>query len=184
MQMKSFVTRAILAMGLALPVIAAGCGGAGAQGPGAASASSSSDAPDFELDSLDGQSVQLSDYLGKDVVLIDFWATYCDPCLASMPHLDQLYKKYKDKGFVVLGISIDGPDSVAQVKTEVAKLGVSFPILLDQETHVVSLYNPKTSAPYSVLIGRDGHVIMKHEGFTTGDTAGLDKDVAAAVAAK
>ncbi len=185
MKMRSIITRAVLAVGLALPVVLAGCGGAGAQGAGAASASGN-DArpPDFELDSIDGQSVQLSDYLGKDVVLIDFWATYCDPCLASMPHLDKLYRKYKDKGFVVLGISIDGPDSVAQVKTEVAKLGVSFPILLDQETRVVSLYNPKTSAPYSVLIARDGHVIMKREGYTTGDAAQLDKDVAAAVAAK
>lgn len=187
--MKHIVGRAAqlaIALGLGLSVVLAGCGGAGAQGAGAASASGSDQArpPDFELDSLDGRSVQLSDYLGKDVILIDFWATFCDPCLASMPHLDKLYKKYKDQGFVVLGISIDGPDSVAQVKTEVAKLGVSFPILLDQETRVVSLYNPKTSAPYSVLIARDGHVIMKKEGYTTGDTAALDKDVQAALAAK
>lgn len=183
--MKRIITRAArlaLALGLALPMVLAGC--AGAQGPGASSASKDARPPDFELDSLDGNSVELSNYLGKDVILIDFWATYCDPCLAAMPHLDKLYRKYKDKGFVVLGISIDGPDSVAQVKTEVAQLGVTFPILLDQETRVVALYNPKTSAPYSVLIGRDGHVIMKREGYTAGDAALLDKEVKAAVAAK
>jgi len=187
MQKKPIVTRAarlVLAAGLLLPVVLAGCAGAGGAGAASASGSDRSRPPDFELDSLDGRSVQLSDYLGKDVILIDFWATFCDPCLAAMPHLDQLYRKYKDKGFVVLGISIDGPDSVAQVKTEVAKLGVTFPILLDQETRVVSLYNPKTSAPYSVLIARDGHVIMKREGYTTGDAAQLDKDVQAALAAK
>lgn len=189
-QTKSITRRAArvaVAIGLALPLLpACGGGAAGSQGPGAASASGdeASRPPDFELDSLDGKSVRLGDYLGKDVVLIDFWATFCDPCLASMPHLDQLYRKYKDQGFVVLGISIDGPDSVAQVKTEVAKLGVSFPILLDQETRVVSLYNPKTSAPYSVLIARDGHVITKREGYTTGDAAKLEQDVQAAVAAK
>jgi peroxiredoxin len=137
--------------------------------------------PDFELDSLDGKSVRLSDHLGKEVVLIDFWATFCDPCLAAMPHLDELYKKYKGRGFVVLGISIDGPDSVAQVKAEVAKLGVSFPILLDQESRVVSLYNPKTSAPYSVLIGRDGRVIKKQEGYSTGNAGNLEADLKAAL---
>ena len=136
---------------------------------------------DFELDTLDGGSVRLSDYLGHKVVLIDFWATYCDPCLTAMPHLDELYRKYRDQGFVVLGVSIDGPDSVAQVKTEVAKMGISFPILLDQETRVVSLYNPRTSAPYSVLIGRDGRVLSKKEGYTTGDATALERDIRAAL---
>lgn len=139
--------------------------------------------PDFELDTLDGKTVRLSDHLGKDVVLIDFWATFCDPCLASMPHLDDLYKKHKDQGFVVLGVAIDGPDSVGQVRSEVQKLGVTFPILLDTETRVVALYNPKTTAPYSVLIGRDGHVLKKHEGYSSGDGARIDDEVAAAVGA-
>ena len=146
-----------------------------ADGPGPKS--SGAKPPDFELSTLDGDSVRLSDHLGKDVVLIDFWATFCDPCLAAMPHLEKLYKKHKDKGFVVLGISIDGPDSIAEVKTTVAKLGVSFPILLDQETRVVALYNPKTSAPFSVLIGRDGGIITKKEGYTTGSSSAVDADV-------
>jgi peroxiredoxin len=181
----------------ALVVALAGCGGGAAQGsgpenpgPGGSESSSSEGAsaqaegaspPDFELSTLDGKTVRLSDHLGKDVVLLDFWATFCDPCLAAMPHLDELYKKNKDKGFVVLGISIDGPDSLGQVKTEVAKLGVTFPILLDQETRVVALYNPKTSAPYSVLIGRNGRVIAKKEGYTTGDSSALDRDVETAL---
>jgi peroxiredoxin len=137
--------------------------------------------PDFELDRLDGGTVRLSEHLGKDVVLIDFWATFCEPCLASMPQLDAIYRKYKGRGFVVLGVSIDGPDSVAQVRAEVQKLGVSFPILLDQETRAVALYNPKTSAPFSVLIGRDGSILKQKEGYTTGDAAALEQDVAAAV---
>jgi peroxiredoxin len=138
--------------------------------------------PDFELETLDGDVVRLSDHLGRDVILIDFWATYCDPCLVAMPHLDRLYQKYKSEGFVVLGISVDGPESVANVRSEVAKLGVSFPILLDQETRVAALYNPKTSAPYSVLIGRDGSVLAKKEGFTTGDISSVEREVEAALA--
>ena len=139
--------------------------------------------PDFELSTITGQSERLSAHLGKEVVLLDFWATFCAPCLSAMPHLDELYRKQRARGFLVLGIAIDGPDSVAQVRTEVGKLGVSFPILLDQETRVVALYNPKTSAPYSVLIGRDGRILKKREGYTSGDTA-LDEDVEAALIAR
>jgi len=138
--------------------------------------------PDFELSTVDGKSERLSEHLGKEVVLLDFWATFCEPCLAGMPHLDALYRQHHAQGFTVLGISIDGPDSVAQVKTTVSKLGISFPILLDQETRVVALYNPKTSAPYSVLIGRDGRILKKQEGYTTGNAAALDLDVTAALA--
>jgi peroxiredoxin len=140
--------------------------------------------PDFELSTVDGKSERLSEHLGKEVVLLDFWATFCEPCLAGMPHLDALYRQHQKEGFVVLGIAIDGPDSIAQVKTAVSKLGVTFPILLDQETRVVALYNPKTSAPYSVLIGRDGRILKKQEGYTTGDASVVDRDVQAALAAK
>lgn len=188
-----------------------GCGGASAQGPGATSDLSESNSvegssdstastgagskesvatkpqgarpPDFELETLDGGSVRLSDHLGKDVILIDFWATFCDPCIAAMPHLDEIYQRHKSKGFVILGVSIDGPDALGLVRTEVAKLKVTFPILLDKETRVVSLYNPKTSAPYSVLIGRDGRIITKKEGYVTGDAAAIERDIEAALAA-
>ena len=160
----------------------AGCGGATGNGGGAASApASEASPPDFELESLNGDSVRLADLLGKEVVLIDFWATFCEPCLASMPHLDELYRKYKERGFTVLGVSIDGPESLAEVRSAVGKLGVTFPILLDRETRVVALYNPKTSAPYSVLIGRDGRIRAKREGYTTGNAAALEADIVAAL---
>jgi peroxiredoxin len=150
---------------------------------GSGVALSASRPPDFELETIDGDTVRLSDHLGKRVVLIDFWATFCDPCLAAMPHLDRLYQRYKEQGFVVLGVSIDGPDSVAQVRTEVSKLGVSFPILLDSESSVVALYNPKTSAPYSVLIGRDGAVLTKREGYTSAGGDQLEADIQRAISA-
>src|SRR3954471_4217118 len=157
------------------------CGPASA--PGAA-ANTQVAPPDFELSTVDGRSERLSAHLGKEVVLLDFWATFCEPCLASMPHLDALYRQHQKEGFVVLGIDIDGPDSIAQVKTTVSKLGVSFPILLDQESRVVSLYNPKTSAPYSVLIARDGRILKKQEGYTTGNASAVEHDIEAALALK
>ena len=137
--------------------------------------------PDFELPRLDGGSERLSSHFGKDVVLVDFWATFCKPCLRSMPELDALYRSRKARGFVVLGVSIDGPGSSADVQAAVSQLGVSFPILLDQESRAVALYNPRASAPFSVLIGRDGRVLAQREGYTTGSHDALEHDVDAAL---
>jgi peroxiredoxin len=163
----------LLALGLA------GCGPA----PQATSTATSSSAlpPDFELPRLGGGSERLSTHFGKDVVLVDFWATFCKPCLRAMPDLDALYRARQARGFVVLGVSIDGPGSAAEVQAEVARLGVSFPILLDEESRAVSLYNPRASAPFSVLIGRDGRVLAKREGYTTGSHDALARDVDAAL---
>lgn len=133
--------------------------------------------PDFELEALDGSSIRLSDELDGKVVLLDFWATFCDPCLAAMPHLEELYQKHRSRGFVVLGVSIDGPESLAQVRTWVSKTGVTFPILLDTESSVLARYNPRSSAPFSVLIGRDGRILRKQEGYTTGSGKNLDADI-------
>jgi len=98
-----------------------------------------------------------------------------------MPHLNDMYERYRGQGLVVLGVSIDGPESVAQVRTEVAKLGVTFPVLLDKESEVVALYNPKTSAPYSVLIGRDGTIVRQAEGYTQASAAALETAIRAAL---
>jgi peroxiredoxin len=152
--------------------------GGGAQSSGATGAALP---PDFELPRLEGGSERLSDHFGKHVVLIDFWATFCKPCLRAMPDLDALYRARKEQGLVVLGVSIDGPGSAAEVKAEVARLGVSFPILLDQESRAISLYNPRASAPFSVLIGRDGSVLAKREGYTTGSHEALEHDLDAAL---
>jgi peroxiredoxin len=137
-------------------------------------------APDFELDTLTGDALRLSKQAGQ-VVLLDFWATYCEPCLRAMPHLNQLFQRHSSQGFQIWAISIDGPDSVAQVRAQVSKLGVAFPVLLDQDSRVVALYNPKTSAPFSVLIGRDGRVLKQYEGYSATTGSSLEADVVQAL---
>ena len=137
--------------------------------------------PDFELAALTGGTVRLYDHVGKDVVLVDFWATYCAPCLVAMPHLEELYRRHADEGFVVLGISVDGPESVGQVRSVVSRLDVTFPILVDHDSRALSAYNPRGTAPYSVLIGRDGKVLARREGYSPGQVALLDRDVEAAL---
>ena len=170
---------------LAASAIAFGCVG-GDPGPANAPpkpAPSLGDAraPDFELRSLEGTSVRLGDHFGKNVVLIDFWATYCQPCLLALPHLDELYRKYKGRGFVVLAVAIDEAALGSRVRVEAAKLRLSFPVLLDPETEVVARYNPRSSAPYSVLVGRDGRILSRREGYTVSERDALEAEVLAAL---
>lgn len=168
----------------AAPQVSSSAAGGDAVSPSPQTVTVVNQPPDFELDTLEGDSVRLSDLVGNRVILLDFWATYCDPCLVAMPHLQKLYDQYREQGFIVLGISIDGPESAASVRSTVAKLRVEFPVLLDDDSRVVAQYNPKTSAPFSVLIGRDGRILAQQEGFTTGNAAALDEAVAEAVAAR
>jgi len=172
----------VRALGLFGLLLASACGQAAPASPAAASSPViAARPPDFELPRLDGGTERLSDHFGKDVVLVDFWATFCKPCLRAMPDLDALYRARKERGFVVLGVSIDGPGSTADVQGAVARLGVSFPILLDQDSRAVALYNPRASAPFSVLIGRDGSVLTQREGYTTGAHASIEHDIDAAL---
>jgi peroxiredoxin len=140
---------------------------------------SGGEASDFTLTDVDGRSVSLSDYLGKKAILIDFWATWCKPCIAEMVHLQKIYEAKKDR-FVVLAVSIDGPETEAQVAPFVRSKGFTFPVLLDTETRVTSLYNPRRAAPYTVLVDRRGKIVRKREGFNAGDEAQLEADIEAA----
>jgi peroxiredoxin len=130
-----------------------------------------------------GKTVRLSDHLGKEVVLLSFWSTFCEPCLAEMPHLESMYESEKSKGFVILAVSMDGPETVAEVPSFASRNGLTFPVVLDEDSHVASLYNPKKSAPFSVLIDKHGAVVRVREGYNPGDETLVAADVKAALAA-
>jgi peroxiredoxin len=134
-------------------------------------------ASDFTLRDLDGRDVHLSDFVGK-VVLVDFWATWCVPCAAELPQLEQLYEQRKGEGFVVLGIAMDGPESVAQVAVLARRYNLTFPVLLDQETRVVGVYNPKRIAPMSMLVDKRGIIARVRNGYNAGDEKLIADDVA------
>ena len=148
-----------------------GAGASSAQAPasGGAPEAAGPAAPDFTLSSLDGQNVSLRDYHGDKVVLLDFWSTSCDPCLREMPELVKIYKARKDKGFELLAISVDGPDTLAQVSSVARDKGMIFPVLLDSETAVMDQYNPKGEMPFTVLIDRTGSIRLKRAGYQAGD---------------
>lgn len=140
-------------------------------------------APDFSLPTLDGGSVSLRDFQGEKVVLIDFWSTTCDPCLQEMPELVKIYDQKKAKGFVVLAISVDGPDTASQIPAKVKATGMNFPILLDEETEVMDRYNPKGEMPFTVLVDKSGKIVLKRAGYQPGDEKSMQSLVEAIDAA-
>lgn len=156
-----FVMMSVLAVALA------SCATTGATSGGATRSRGS--APDFTLKSVDGRPTRLSSYLGDKVILMNFWATWCGPCTQELPHLEALHRKYKDQGLQVISIAMDGPESIANVAPFVRRTGLTFPVLLDEETRAVSLYNPTRGAPFNVFIDRNGNVAATKEGYSTGD---------------
>ena len=124
-----------------------------------------STAPDFTLESLDGEHVRLEELRGQ-VVLINFWASWCGPCRQEMPVLDRLHQRYQSTGFTVLGVNVEG--EAAPAKSIVDKTAVTFPVLIDAGQSVSKLYDLK-AMPSTVVVDRDGKVRFVHRGYKPGD---------------
>ncbi|MFD1177900.1 TlpA family protein disulfide reductase [Paenibacillus puldeungensis] len=120
-------------------------------------------APDFILTNLKGEPVKLSDYKGKKV-LINFWATWCPPCQAEMPHMQKIYANYESKDVVVLGVNLSftekGSDSV---QAFVDEQGISFPIVLDKEGNVAELYQV-SAYPTTYFVDGNGVIRERLQG--------------------
>ena len=121
-------------------------------------------APDFVLKSSTGQNLRLSEYRG-DVVMINFWATWCGPCRQEMPLLDDLYARYGRVGFSLLGVNID--DDARRAMQMIEELGVNFPVLFDDSKEVSRLYQVE-AMPVTVLVDRSGTVRHVHHGYKPG----------------
>ena len=130
----------------------------------AASGLAGQPAPDFALKSSTGENLRLSEFRG-DVVMINFWATWCGPCRQEMPLLDELYLRYKRVGFNLLGVNID--DDSSRAMKMISELGVSFPVLFDARKEVSKLYDVD-AMPVTVLVDREGNVRYVHEGYKPG----------------
>ena len=124
-------------------------------------------APAFVVKTVEGKSLKLADFKGRPVV-IDFWATWCKPCRASMPHLETVHKRYEPQGLVVMGLSVDEEEPAA-VKKYAQKMGISFRIAMANE-RVLDLYGPVRSIPTTFFINRQGEVVRRVVGYIDEDT--------------
>jgi peroxiredoxin len=149
--MRNRIVAVIAALGLALPALA--------QDP------TGSPAPQFSLGAKGGQTVSLAQYKGQ-VVMINFWASWCGPCREEMPLLESIYKKYNRLGFTMLGVNVE-PDSKA-ANDWLKQTPVSFPILYDTDSKVSKLYEV-AGMPSTVIIDRNGTLRVLHRGYKPGD---------------
>jgi peroxiredoxin len=124
------------------------------------STGASGDAPNFKLQDLDGKTVRLSDFKGKPVVL-DFWATWCQPCRDSMPGMAKLHKEYADKGLVILSISLDG-GAIEDVRDFQKEYGMTYTVLMGTE-EAAAEYSVRT-IPMMVVIDKSGKIRKRYMG--------------------
>jgi peroxiredoxin len=147
--MRKVIATTVAVLGIALPALA------GTPAP----------APTFTLASRSGQDVSLAQYKGN-VVMINFWASWCGPCRQEMPLLEGIYKKYNKMGFTMIGVNVE-PDSNA-ANEWLKATPVSFPILYDRDSKVSKLYDV-AGMPSTVIIDRSGKLRVLHRGYKPGD---------------
>lgn len=117
-------------------------------------------APDFTLSTLDGGTAKLSDFRGKNV-MVNFWATWCPPCRAEMPHMQNVYDKQKDNDFAIVAVNMTGTeDRPDDVQPFIDELEITFPILMDEELHVTDTYEV-IAYPTSYFIDKNGTIHYK-----------------------
>jgi cytochrome c biogenesis protein CcmG, thiol:disulfide interchange protein DsbE len=119
-------------------------------------------APQVTLTDLSGQKLDLASYKGE-VVLVDFWATWCDPCRAEIPHFVQLQDKYRNQGFRVVGISMD--DGPRPVREFYGQYRMNYPVAMGN-AKIAERFGGVLGLPVSFLIGRDGRIYARHVGET------------------
>ncbi|HEV2700112.1 MAG TPA: TlpA disulfide reductase family protein [Steroidobacteraceae bacterium] len=131
---------------------------------GAATAAGDTQAPAFTLPARGGSTINLSQFKGQ-VVMINFWASWCVPCRKEMPLLETIYKKYKPLGFTLIGVNVE-PDQKDAEKF-LSQTPVSFPVLFDAKSQVSGLYNVQVM-PTTVFIDRKGNVRLVHQSYQDG----------------
>jgi len=135
--------------------------------PAVAGSSASGPAPQFTLDSRSGPKISLSQYKGQ-VVMLNFWASWCGPCRQEMPLLENIYKKYNKMGFTLIGVNVEPDSKEAEGFLKGLQAPVSFPVIYDKDSTVSKAYDVQ-GMPSTVIIDRKGNIRVLHRGYKPGD---------------
>ena len=131
---------------------------------------------DFSLKDTENKTVSLSEISGKSLTVIDFWATWCQPCIRSIPKLVDLSGAYKDQGVAFIGISVDSPRNLSKVKPFASSMGIRYPVLLDSNGELMGELNV-TAVPTLLIIDCDYKILYMHEGFNAGDEVTIQEEI-------
>ncbi|SMO92560.1 TlpA family protein disulfide reductase [Gracilimonas mengyeensis] len=130
----------------------------------------------FKLKNLDNQTVSYEELKGEKLTVIDFWATWCKPCIKSIPKLVEMNDRLAAQGVQFIGISVDGPRNLSKVKPFAKSMGVDYPILLDTDNNVMSRLRVY-AVPTLLIVNSDDEVVYFHEGYTPGDERMIEAEI-------
>ena len=133
-------------------------------------------APQITLQDLNGKKFNLTDALKTGPVLLDFWATWCAPCIKALPNLIAIKDKYESQGLTVVTVNEDGPRNLVKVRLFLKKHKLDFRVLLDLNSAVMNRYRIN-SLPATVLIAPSGEISYFHRGFKPGDEKMLEEAI-------
>ncbi|MCG8671000.1 MAG: TlpA family protein disulfide reductase [Pseudomonadales bacterium] len=122
-------------------------------------------APEITLPGMTGKTVKLSDFRGQ-VVMVNFWASWCEPCRTEMPLIEDIYNKYKKIGFTVLGVNVD--ENPKAGKKMLKDIPVSFPVVFDSDNKMIEKYEVQ-AMPSTYMVDRKGNIRDIHRGYKKGD---------------
>lgn len=163
-----------LLLSLALAASSLACG---SSQPGQGPTNASGDFQPFRAKDLDGKPIDLADRVGKDVIFVSFWATYCEPCKAEMPFLQRFHDSYAKDGLTIVSVALDGPDSSAEVAPYIRKQGYTFRVVLDESGDIAQSLNPSSTAPFAILVDRAGKVVRRITGFQPSEAEHLEAEL-------
>ncbi len=130
----------------------------------------------IDLKDLNGKYARLNEHQGEKLTVIDFWATWCKPCIAAIPKISKLSDEFKDDGVVFWGINIDSPRNQAKVKPFVKSMNISYPVFLDGDQELMSDLNVH-AVPTLIVLDAKGKVRFFHEGFQPGDEEVIQEEI-------
>ena len=132
--------------------------------------------PNLRLKMLNGKYAKLHDFLKDGPMIIDFWATWCEPCKKQMRYLDLFHNHFKELGFKVLTVNTDTPKSMSKVKPYIRTKGFAFHVAVDPNSQVYKKLKIQ-QMPTTIIIDQDGSVVYRHKGYVPGDEVGILKAI-------
>ena len=132
--------------------------------------------PNMRLKMINGKYAKLYDFLKDGPMIIDFWATWCEPCKKQMRYLDLFYNHFKPTGFNILTVNTDSPKSMSKVKPYVRTKGFEFHVAVDPNSQLKKKLKVQ-QMPTTILIDQDGTIVYRHKGYVPGDEVGILKAI-------
>jgi thiol-disulfide isomerase/thioredoxin len=124
--------------------------------------------PDYEVKDIDQNRISLTDLQGERITVLDFWATWCKPCVTAIPKIISIYEEFSPKGVGFIGVNVDGPRNLSKVKPFATSVNIKYPVVLDPNQDLVDRFNI-TVFPSLLVLDENGKEVFIHEGFNAGD---------------